>query len=547
MGDAYAYGHLATAAFSLAMAIAFAGLAWRVPAYRADFAYAVSALLCAGTGLAAMFLALSPSLVRARALFSIAVALYVSVPILWHLQFAADVWHPARRRRHRWLLIAYAACGVLLVALVQSGALDGGAFRRFRVGPLESGLMVLPGWAAVGIFGFACAIIPLSARLLGADGPRTIERRSALPLMLIAPPLCAHELLIAAEVIDMVPLGGYVAGLASLQGIVILTVRFRAFNEPRRLGPYLIERRLGSGGMADVYLAHRRGEGPLAGVVQPVAVKRLRRGLARDPEPVARLIEEARVLARLSHPNIVSMLDAGVDQGDVYLALELVEGATIAELLERARGGPPLGRLLAIEVGAQVAAALAHAHPAGLIHRDVSPENLLVDQNGTVKLTDFGLARALDRARTRTAMVQGKLPYVAPEQLRGGDYDHRVDLHALGALLHVVACGQDPYRGESEAELMFRLLEGRRAGADRLRRDAGDALADLIDRLLATAPADRPPDAAAVLAALAPLRQEEAGRRQLSALVEAHRAAPAAAAAPAPPRTRRLGPPSTPG
>jgi hypothetical protein len=544
MADAYAYGHLTTAAFSLAMAVAFAVLAWRVPTYRADFAYAISALLCAGTGLAAMLLALSPSLGRARALFSIAVALYVSIPILWHTQFAGEVWDVGRRRRHRRLLAAYAAGGVFLIALVQLGALDGGNFRRFRVGPLETGLMVLPAWAAAAIFAFACAIIPLSARLLATAGPRTLERRSALPLMLFAPPLCAHELLVAAQVIDMVPLGGYVAGLASLQGIVILTARFRALTEPRHLGPYQIERRIGSGGMADVFLAHRRGVGPLASVIQPVALKRLRRGTARDPELTARLIEEARVLARLSHPNIVSMLDAGVDQGDVYLALELVEGATLAQLLEHAPAST--GPLLAVEVGAQVAAALDHAHPAGLIHRDVTPDNLLVDQHGTVKLTDFGIARALDRARTRTAVVRGKLPYVSPEQLRGDDYDHRVDLHALGAVMHVMVCGREPYQGESEAEVMFRLLEGARAGAAQLRVEAGDALADLIDRLLATSPADRPPDAASVLSVLAPMRQEEVARGTLRRLVTEHMTGPSPAE-PQAPRTRRLRSPSTPG
>ena len=544
MGDAYAYGHLVTAAFSLAMAVAFAVLAWRVPAYRADIAYAISALLCALTGFAAMLLALSPSLGRARALFAVAIALYVSVPILWHVQFAGDVWSPTRRRNHRRLLVAYALGGIFLVALVELGLLDGGAFRRISVGPVETGLMVLPGWAAATIFAFACAIIPLSARLLAAEGPRSLERRSALPLMVIGPPLCAHELLVAARVIDMVPLGGYVAGLASLQGIVILTERFRALTEPRRLGPYQIERRLGSGGMADVFLAHRRGAGPLAGVVQPVALKRLRGARASDPELVARLIEEARLLARLSHPNIVSMLDAGVDQGDVYLALELVEGASVAQLVSVHRDRP-LGPLLAVEVGAQVAAALDHAHRAGLIHRDVTPENLLVDPHGVVKLADFGIARALDRLQTRTTAAQGKLPYMAPEQLRGGDYDHRVDLHALGAVMHVIACGRQPYEGDSDAEVLYRLLEGRRTGADPLRSASGGALADVIDLLLATRPSDRPPDAAAVLAALTPLRREEESRDLLRALVRECRAALAQAESTAR-RTRRLGP-STPG
>src|SRR4029078_5327895 len=152
----------------------------------------------------------------ARALFAVATALYVSVPILWHVQFAGDVWPPDRRRRPRPLLVAYAAGVAFLVALLELGLLDGGVFRRFSVGPVETGLMVLPAWAAASLFAFACGISPLSARLLAAEGVRSLERRSALPLMVIAPPLCAHELLVAARVIDMVPLGRAVAALASL-------------------------------------------------------------------------------------------------------------------------------------------------------------------------------------------------------------------------------------------------------------------------------------------------------------------------------------------
>jgi serine/threonine protein kinase len=342
-----------------------------------------------------------------------------------------------------------------------------------------------------------------------------------------------------------VPLGGYFAGLATLQGIVILAVRFRALTEPRSLGPYRIERRLGTGGMADVFLAHRTGSGALGGVVQQVALKRLRAGAGADAE--ARLIEEARVLTRLSHPNIVRMLDAGVEGGEVYLALELVDGSTVARLLDRAaRSGRPLGPAVAIEVGAQVAAALGHAHPAGLIHRDVTPQNVLVDADGAAKLTDFGIARALDRDRTRTGNVRGKLPYVAPEQLRGLPYDHRVDLHALGVLLHVIATGAPPFEGDSDGELLLRIMAGERRGADALAPIAGAPLAALIERMLATDPAARPADAAEVASALAPLRDETAGRAELRRLVVADRAAqddaPAARRA-----TRRLSDPSTPG
>jgi serine/threonine-protein kinase len=544
MGDAYAYGHLAMAALSLAMAAAFALLAWRVPSYRADLAYAVAAVLCASVALAAMALALAPSLARARLLWGIGAILYVSVPILWHVQFAADLWPDSRRRRrHRNLVIAYAVGGAVLFAAILAGWFDDGTLRHLRVGGMQSGLPSTPWWAAGLLFVFACINVWLSASLLAGPGPRRAERRSALPLMLIAPPLCGYELLIAAGVFESIPLGGYVAGLASLQGIIIVAQRFRVLEEPRRLGSWRIERRIGAGGMAEVFAARRVGAGPLAGVVQPVALKRLRPELGRDPAEAKRLIDEARILAGLSHANIVTLHDAGLEDGEIYLALELVEGASLAVLLERAGG--PLGRIATVEIGCQAAAALGHAHPRGLIHRDVSPQNLLIDGEGTVKLADFGIARTLDRTRTGTGHVRGKLPYVAPEQLRGETYDQRVDLYALGVVLFQAAVGRSPFAGRSEAELVYRILEGHAEGDSALRERAGSPLAAIIERLLAPRWQERTAAAADLLAELAPLRSESEGRAELAALVSDARAASGDEGAARERRTRRLDPVST--
>ena len=541
MGEAYAYGHLAMAALSLAMAAAFALLAWRVPSYRADLAYALAAVLCASVALVAMALALDPSLARARLLWCVAAVLYVWVPILWHLQFAAAVWPGSpRRRRHRNLVVAYAAGGAVLIAAIAAGWFDDGSLRRLEVAGMESGLPSTPWWAALALFVFASLNFPLSAALLSTPGPRRAERRSALPLMFVAPPLCGYELLIAAGVFESVPVGGYVAGLASLQGIIIVAQRFRALEEPRRLGAWRIERRIGAGGMAEVFEARRVGAGLLAGVVQPVALKRLRPELARDPAEAQRLVDEARILAGLSHANIVTLHDAGLEDGELYLALELVEGASLARILERAGG--PLGRAVTVEIGCQAAAALAHAHPRGLIHRDVSPQNLLIDTAGTVKLADFGIARSLDRTRTGTGHVRGKLPYVAPEQLRGETYDQRVDLYALGVVLYQAAVGRSPFAGGSEAELVYRILEGHRAGDAVLRERAGDELAALVERLLVARWQDRPASAAEVGEALAPLRQESAARAELAALVAEARAAGGEEGDPRERRTRRVRP-----
>lgn len=544
MGQAYAYGHLAMAALSLAMAAAFALLAWRVPNYRADLAYAVAAVLCGAVALAAMALSLDPSLARARLLWEVATALYVWVPILWHLQFAAAVWpDAARRRRHRNLVIAYAVGGAVLVAAIAAGWFDDGTLRHLSVAGMTSGLPSTPWWSAGLLFVFACIAVWLSAALLAGPGPRRAERRSALPLMLIAPPLCGYELLIAAGVFESIPVGGYVAGLASLQGIIIVAQRFRALEEPRRLGAWRIERRIGSGGMAEVFEARRVGAGLLAGVEQPVALKRLRPELARDPAEAQRLVDEARILAGLSHANIVTLHDVGLEDGELYLALELVEGASLGRLLERAGG--PLGRSIAVEIGCQAAAALAHAHPRGLIHRDVSPQNLLIDTTGTVKLADFGIARSIDHTRTRTGQVRGKLPYVAPEQLRGEVYDQRVDLYALGVVLYQTAVGRSPFAGGTDAELVYRILEGHKAGDAFLRERAGERLADLVERLLFARWQDRPQSALEVAAALAPLRDEAAARAELAALVAEARAASGEETSSTGRRTRRMRPSST--
>jgi tRNA A-37 threonylcarbamoyl transferase component Bud32 len=510
LGEAYAYGHLVPAALSLAMALAFTVLALRVDNHRRDLAYALAAALAGLVALGAMWVALAPSLVAARVLFTAAIALYAVVPTLWHLQFAHLVWPEVNRRLHRTLIGGFVAAGASFIALLWTGALDQGAIRHLELGGATSAVAALSGWSAAVLFGFALTIVPLSAHLLLRPGPRRRERRSALPLMLIAPPLCGHDLLLAAGALDSVPIGGYLAGLASLQGVVILAERFRALTEGPRIGPYKLERRLGEGGMAEVFVARRTGAGPMAQVEQRVALKRLRRASTGDPEVARTLIAEARALARLDHENVVRLLDAGEADGELFLALELVDGATLAALLAAARqGGRALGPALAVEIGRQAAAALAAAHalsdergaPLDLIHRDVTPHNLLVDRTGRVKLADFGLARSLDRtAQTATGVVKGKLPYVAPEPLRGEPYDRRVDLYALGVVMFEVALGVRPFDADSDALLIGRILAGTPCELDRLR--ALGPPAALIERLLASAPADRPATADEVAAEL---------------------------------------------
>jgi serine/threonine-protein kinase len=301
--------------------------------------------------------------------------------------------------------------------------------------------------------------------------------------------------------------------------------------------------------MAEVFEARRVGTGELAGIERSVALKRLRPEMAADRREVTRLVEEARILSRLNHPNIVSLYEAGYEDGELFVALELVDGVSLARLVAAARGSArPLGAEIAASVGAQVAAALACAHafcdetgaPAGLIHRDVSPHNLLVDRRGLVKLADFGIARPLARSAATTRDALGKLPYMAPEQLRGAAYDHRVDIHALGVVLFEVACGTPPYEGESDGEVISRIVEGRPASSHRL-RELSEPLATLVEAMIATDPSARPGDAGQLAAALAGLCDQRMAVSRLAEAVERELARPQDGGSPSERRTRVLG------
>ncbi len=189
----------------------------------------------------------------------------------------------------------------------------------------------------------------------------------------------------------------------------------------RPIGPYLIENRLAAGGMAEVYVAKRLGP---HGFSKRVALKRILPQFVRDPKFVAMFIDEARLAARLAHPNIVQVFDFGDADGELFLAMELVDGTTVNRLLRaasRARERVPLD--IAVHIALQTAHALRYAHAAtdeegrslGFVHRDVSPANLLLTRDGDVKLTDFGIATVKMRTRrTEDGHIRGKLGYMSP-------------------------------------------------------------------------------------------------------------------------------------
>jgi len=199
-------------------------------------------------------------------------------------------------------------------------------------------------------------------------------------------------------------------------------------------GRYEVERPLGHGAMAVVDLARDRELG------RPVALKRLAENLARDDEIRPRFLREARLAARLSHPNVVRVYDVGESDGRPFIAMEHVDGESLAELLAR-RGRLPAGEAAAL--GVQAARALAAAHDAGLVHRDVKPHNLLLGRDGTLKLGDFGIAFGLEGTKLTVAgTVLGTAAYLAPEQARGERVTSAADVYALGVVLVELLTGQ---------------------------------------------------------------------------------------------------------
>ena len=247
-------------------------------------------------------------------------------------------------------------------------------------------------------------------------------------------------------------------------------------------GRYRIQRKLGAGGMADVYLAEDQELG------RRVAIKILNSRHGNDDQFIERFRREAKNAAALNHPNIVSIYDRGEAEDTYYIAMEFLDGRTLKELII-GRGAAPIN--VAIEYARQILSALRFAHRHGIVHRDIKPHNVLVDGEGRVKVTDFGIARAGTSQMTETGSIVGTAQYLSPEQAKGGEVDPRSDLYSLGVVLYELLTGKTPFDGETPVEIAMKHLSTTPKPPSALRPDVPPELDMVVMRALAKNPDER--------------------------------------------------------
>src|SRR6478736_3842690 len=239
-------------------------------------------------------------------------------------------------------------------------------------------------------------------------------------------------------------------------------------------GRYRLEARIGAGGMSTVYRALDET------LQRQVAIKLMNREVTSDSDQLERFRREARAVAQLSHPHIVGVIDAGEDEGRPYIVFEYVEGETLKERIRR-NGRLPITEAVAYAI--EIARALGTAHARHIVHRDVKPQNVLIDEEGSAKVTDFGIARTLDQeGLTADGRVLGTTDYVSPEQALGHQVTGQSDLYSLGIVLFEMLTGDVPFKGENQVAVAMKHVREPLPDVTHLRPEVSAVLASVIDR-----------------------------------------------------------------
>jgi len=247
---------------------------------------------------------------------------------------------------------------------------------------------------------------------------------------------------------------------------------------------YRVDELVGAGGMATVFKAFDQT------LERPVAVKVMRREVVAEADQLERFRREARAAAKLSHPHIVTVIDAGEENGRPYIVFEYVPGET---LKQRIKSQGPLPVTEAVAYAIEVGSALVAAHAAGLVHRDVKPQNVLLDSHGHAKVADFGIARELDGSDglTKTGRVLGTTDYVSPEQAMGEDVTGQSDVYSLGIVLYEMLTGEVPFKGENHVAVAMKHVKEELPDVQEKRPEVSSALAAVIEKMTAKEPVDR--------------------------------------------------------
>ncbi len=327
---------------------------------------------------------------------------------------------------------------------------------------------------------------------------------------------CAGDADLRAEVESLIasaePAQSFLKGNAPEDATMLLEKADSNSLIGQQIGPYFIQKQLGSGGMGEVYLARDVRLG------RNVALKLVDPGRTRDEATHMRFLREARLASALDHPNICTVHEVGEAAGHLFITMQYVVGETLREVIN----GRPLGLDSLLSIGLQTADAISAAHAQGIIHRDIKPGNIIVTPRGQAKVLDFGLAKLLEGEEgeaathlTITGAVMGTPAAMSPEQARGEHVDHRSDIFSFGVVLFEMATGQLPFKGRSTADVISALLNEQQTPAAEINKDVPARLSSAIDRALAKDPGERYQSMPEMIAELRQVVSESGGLDRL--------------------------------